>query len=75
MKRGDPTRLLAARVGGFMPNPIVTMARSLWPLVFGLVIAFALQSLVAPMIGPFSRLRSTSSTASPASSRSATPAS
>ncbi len=53
MKRGDPTRLLAARVGGFMPNPIVTMARSLWPLVFGLVIAFALQSLVAPMIGPF----------------------
>ncbi len=49
----DPTRLLAARVGGFMPNPIVTAARSLWPLVFGLVIAFALQSLVAPMIGPF----------------------
>jgi branched-chain amino acid transport system permease protein len=53
MTRGDPTTLLAARVGGFMPNPMVAVARSLWPLVIGLVIAFALQSLVAPMIGPF----------------------
>ena len=52
-KPGDPTRLLAARVSGFMPNPFVTAARSLWPLLVGLVIAFALQSLVAPIIGPF----------------------
>ncbi len=49
----DATKLLAARVGAFKPNPLVAAGRSLWPLIVGLVIAFVLQSAVAPMLGPF----------------------
>ncbi len=49
----DPTKLLAARVGAFKPNAFVAAGRSLWPLVIGLVIAFVLQSAVAPMLGPY----------------------
>ena len=50
---GDPTRPLAARVGAFRPNPLVAGVRSLYPIVIGLVIALLLQTLVAPMLGPF----------------------
>ncbi len=49
----DPTRPLAARVAGFMPNPLVAILRSAWPLAIGLVIALALQAAIAPMLGPF----------------------
>lgn len=53
MKPGDPTRLLAARVGGHMPGMLGTLGRSVWPLLVGIAFAFLLQQVVAPAIGPF----------------------
>lgn len=53
MAKGDPTRLLAARVGDLRPNPVVAALRSAWPIIAGLVIALALQAAIAPMLGPF----------------------
>ncbi len=50
---GDPTRPLAARVGAYKPNVIVTALRSAYPIVVGLVIALLIQAMIAPKLGPF----------------------
>lgn len=53
MNERDATRLLAARVPGFKPSPVVAGLRSAWPIVAGVVFALVLQAAIAPMLGPF----------------------
>jgi len=47
-------RTVAERVAKLAPNPAHTVLRSLWPLVVGLVIAWFLQQVMAPALGPLS---------------------
>jgi len=49
----DRTRNLATRVAELHPNPAAAIGRSAWPFVVGILIAFALQVGVAPMLGDF----------------------
>ncbi len=44
---------LAERVAGHTPNPVTAAGRSLWPLAVGIAIAWFLQQIFAPAIGPF----------------------
>jgi len=46
-------RSLAERVDKLKPSAMSSLASSLWPIVIGLVIAWFLQQIVAPVIGPF----------------------
>ena len=46
-------RSVADRVAKLAPNPATALLASLWPLVIGLVLAWFLQELVAPALGPF----------------------
>ncbi len=49
----DATRTIAARIGAFRPNALVSMFRSAYPIAIGLVIALVLQAVIAPSLGPF----------------------
>src|SRR5580658_1435207 len=46
-------RTLAARIADHRVDPLRAAARSLVPLVVGVAVAWFLQQLVAPLIGPF----------------------
>lgn len=47
------TKSVAARVGEHRIGPVRATARSLWPLAFGVVLAWMLQQWLAPLLGPF----------------------
>jgi branched-chain amino acid transport system permease protein len=44
---------LADRVERYRVAPVAAVLRSLWPLVIGIVVAWALQEWLAPLLGPF----------------------
>src|SRR5262249_51062487 len=50
---GEGMKTLDERVAKLRPNAVASAASSLWPIVIGLVVAWFLQQLVAPAIGPY----------------------
>ncbi|MBA3541899.1 MAG: branched-chain amino acid ABC transporter permease [Deltaproteobacteria bacterium] len=53
MTQRDPTRSLATRVGELRPSPLASIARSAYPFIIALGIAFVLQSVIAPELSTF----------------------
>ncbi|HEY0252933.1 MAG TPA: branched-chain amino acid ABC transporter permease [Kofleriaceae bacterium] len=46
-------KTLAERVAAYRESPVIASGRSIWPLVVGILIAWFLQQVLAPVLGPF----------------------
>ena len=53
MAKDGHLKTLAERVASHHTSPITAGARSLWPLVVGVLIAWFLQQVLGPLLGPF----------------------
>src|SRR5262249_53567539 len=51
--KGKGVKSVAERVAKLRPAAASSLAASLWPLIIGIAIAWALQQVVAPVLGPF----------------------
>jgi len=53
MSADGKTRSLAERIAEHQTNPVVAAARSAWPFLVAIAIAFVLQTVLAPALSPF----------------------